>query len=65
MESVTIKKTHKEIWMKKFDDYEESFNRISENEAIESIKSARFKKVLFSDCGEPKKGKYQVWGYWN
>ncbi len=65
MESVTIKKTHKKIWMKRFDNYERSFKRIPEEDAIESIKTARGRGDLFSDDGQPEIGKYQIWGYYN
>ncbi len=65
MESITIKKTHKEIWMKRFDDYEKSFKRIAKKDAIKSIDNARNRGDLFSDDGRSISGKYQVWGYFN
>ena len=65
MESITIKKTYKEIWLKKFDDYKDTFRRISKKDAIESINNARNRGDLFSDDGKPKIGEYQVWGYYN
>lgn len=64
MESVTIKKTHKGVWMKKFDDYETSFKKISKTEAIDSIKKARERGDMFND-GDENSETYEVFGYWN
>lgn len=65
METITIKRTIKGVWMKRFDDYETSFIRISKKEAIENIETAREKGVIFCDDNENKKGSPLVFGYEN
>lgn len=64
MESVTIKKTVKGVWMKKFDDYDKSFTRISREEALTSINEARERGEMFSD-GNENSEQVEVFGYWN
>lgn len=63
-ESITIKKTEKGVWMKKYDDYEKIFTRISKKEAAECIKNARERGDMFSD-GNENSTSYEVFGYWN
>lgn len=63
-ESITIKKTPKGVWMKKFDDYEKSFSRISKKEAIDCINYARERGDMFSD-GNENSTSYEFFGYWN
>ena len=65
METVTIKRTTKGVWMKKFDDYETSFTRIPKKEAIESIEAARENGVMFCDDNENKDGLPLTFGYEN
>ena len=62
METITIKKTHKDVWMKRFDDYEKKFTRISKKEGLESLKLAG--RIICND-GEPVSGRYQMWCYVN
>ena len=52
METITIKRTTKGTWMKKFDTYETSFTKISKKEALEDIKNAREQGRMFSDDKE-------------
>lgn len=63
-ESITIKKTLKNVWMKKYDDYEKSFKRISKKEAFDCINNARERGDMFSD-GNENSTSYEVFGYWN
>ena len=72
MESITLKRTHKGAWMKRFDNYEEKFTRVSLKEAQESIENARHRGDLFCDAPMPGKNpidfneQEQVcYGYWN
>lgn len=70
METVTIKRTLKGVWMQKFDDYETSFKRISKAYALECIEWAREKGTMFSDDNENEEvneeiGTYLVFGYSN
>lgn len=64
MESVTIKKTHKGVWMQKFDDYETSFRKISKSEALELIEKHRADKSMYHD-GDETAETYQLFAYWN
>lgn len=48
-EIVTIRKTERGRWYKKFDDRQTGFKRISEREAIESIQAARGRGEMFYD----------------
>lgn len=64
MESVSIKKTYKGIWMKKYDDFENSFSRISKDEALESIQIARDQKRMICD-GNENSTHTQIFSYWN
>lgn len=50
--------------MKKYDDYEKIFTRISKKEAAECIKNARERGDMFSD-GNENSTSYEVFGYWN
>ena len=52
METITIKRTTKGTWMKRFDDYEKSFTKISKTEALEDIKNARTNEKMFADDNE-------------
>lgn len=52
METITIKRTAKGVWMKRFDDYEKSFTRISKQKALEDISNARSKNKMFCDDNE-------------
>lgn len=52
METITIKRTTKGTWMKKFDNYEKSFTKISEKEGLKDIKNAREKGKMFCDDNE-------------
>ena len=63
METVTIKRTQKGVWMKRFDDYEKSFTRISKEEAIEDIMRARKKGVMF--CDDDINSMCPLFGYYN
>lgn len=63
MESITIKKTAKNVWMKKEDDYSNKFYRISESEAKECIELAKEKKVLY--CEIINKNNTELYAYWN
>jgi len=65
METITIKRTSKGIWMKKFDNYEKSFIRISKKEAVESIENARKKGVMFCDDNENDEKFPLIFGYEN
>ena len=64
METVTIKRTVKGVWMKRFDDYDKSFTRISEKDALYSIKNARENNSMFSDDNE-NSDLPLVFGYYN
>jgi len=63
-ESITIQKTHKGTWMKKFDDYETKFSRCSKKEALETITNARERGDVYSEGDENSKS-WEVWGIWN
>lgn len=63
-ESISVQKTHKGVWMKKFDNYEEKYTRVSKKEALETIQNARDKGDVFSEGDENSKY-WQVWGIWN
>lgn len=65
MENITIKRTVKGVWMKRFDDYEKSFSRISKKEALENIQNARKKGVIFCDDNENKENIPLIFGYEN
>jgi hypothetical protein len=52
METITIQRTVKGVWMKRFDDYERKFTRISKSEALKDIANARAKGTMFSDDNE-------------
>jgi hypothetical protein len=64
MESITIKKTWKNVWMIKFDDYEKSFKRTSEKRALEIIRNARERNEVFADANENSQHT-ELWGIWN
>lgn len=64
-ESVTIKRTPKGVWMRMYDDYETSFSRISEKEALESIENARDRGDLFSEQDGRGTGAISLWAYFN
>jgi len=63
-ESITIKKTPKGTWMKKFDDYDKSFTKVSKREALEDIDSARNRGDIYSD-DVVTEGSWSMWGYFN
>jgi len=63
-ESITIKKTPKGAWMKKFDDYDKSFTRVSKREALEDIETARNRGDIYSD-DVVTDGSWSMWGYFN
>ena len=65
METITIKRTQKGVWLKKFDDYETSFTKISKKEALEDIKNARETKKIFADDNENKENEILIFGYEN
>ncbi len=52
METITIKRTSKGYWMKRFDDYERAFKRISKQQALHDITLARSKGKMFADDNE-------------
>jgi hypothetical protein len=63
-ESISIQKTHKGIWMKRFDDYETKYTRCSKREALETINNARAKGDVYSE-GDENSTSWEVWGIWN
>lgn len=65
METITIKRTVKGVWMKRFDDYETSFFRISKKEALDSIINAREKERVFCDDNEKEERLPLIFGYEN
>jgi len=65
METITIKRTKKGIWLKKFDDYEKSFTKISKKEAINDINLAREQGRIFSDDNENDENNVLIFGYEN
>lgn len=65
METITIKRTVKGAWMKRYDNYETSFKRISKKEALENIKSARKKGKMFCDDNENNEIYPLIFGYEN
>lgn len=64
MQTVTIIRSAKGTWMKRFDNYEKSFKKISKKEALESIRIAREKGAMFSDDDE-EKDTFLMFGYEN
>ena len=64
MQTVTIIRSLKGTWMKRFDDYEKSFTKISKEEALESIQNARKKGAMLSDDDE-NKDTFLMFGYKN
>ncbi len=65
MESITIKKTIKGVWMKRFNDYEKSFSRISKTQALADIANAREKGSLYHDDQDIDTNLPLIFGYWN
>ena len=66
METITIKRTWKNTWMIKFDDYEKSYSRISKKEAIQRILEAREKNTMICDGGDVNKlDSYELFCYKN
>ena len=65
METITIKRTSKGVWMKRFDNYETSFSRISKKEALRNIENARKKGVMFCDDNEKEERFPLIFGYEN
>ena len=69
-ESIELTRSWKGYWTKKFFSVQNEqmgrAMRVSEKEAIESIKLAREQKEMFSDGGgEDTKEKFIIFGYWN
>jgi hypothetical protein len=64
METITLKRTAKGTWLKKFDDYETSYTKISKAEAMESITIARSRNEMFADDNENSVG-ILIFGYYN
>ena len=65
METITIKRTTRGYWYKRFDAYETKFVRISETEALKSLESARLRHDLFLDDKDYNKDMPLVYGYYN
>jgi hypothetical protein len=66
METITLKRTQTGTWMKRFDDYETKFTRITKAEALQSIQTAREKGRMFADDNEnDNSGAPLVFGYEN
>jgi len=65
METITIKRTTRGYWYKRFDAYETKFVRISETEALKSLESARLRHDLFLDDKDYGKDMPLVYGYYN
>ena len=65
METITIKRTTRGYWYKRFDAYETNFTRISEAEALESLELARLRHELFLDDKDYGKDMPLVYGYYN
>jgi len=65
METITIKRTQKGTWMKRFDDYEISFTKISKKEALKDIKKAREMGKMFADDNENKENEILIFAYEN
>ena len=65
METITIKRTLRGAWLKKFDNYEASFTKISKKEALEDIKKAREMGKMFADDNENKENEILIFGYEN
>jgi hypothetical protein len=63
-ESISIKKTYKGVWMKKFDNYETRYFRCSKNDAMETINNARERGDVFCEGNENSRHT-EVWGIWN
>lgn len=63
-ETITIKKTYKGYFYKKFDDEDNKYQRISKSEAVQSIQCARENEMLITD--DNIESDYQAqWTYWN
>jgi hypothetical protein len=66
METITLKRTQAGAWMKRYDDYETKFARITKAEALQSIQTARETGRMFSDDNEnDSSGTPLVFGYQN
>jgi len=65
METITLKRTIKGVWMERFDNYETSFKRISKKEALENIINARTKGTMFCDDNENDERFPLIFGYEN
>lgn len=65
METITIKRTARGVWMKRFDDYETSFSRISKTKALNDIENARKKGAIFCDDDENNEKLPLIFGYKN
>ena len=63
-ESISIQKTNKGVWMKKFDDYENKYTRCSKKDALEIIQNARERGDVYAE-GDENSEYWQVWGIWN
>ncbi len=63
-ETISVQKTHKGVWMKKFDDYETSYKRCSKKDAMETITNARLRGDVYSE-GDESSSNWQVWGIYN
>jgi hypothetical protein len=66
METITLKRTQAGTWMKRYDDYETKFARITKAEALQSIQTARETGRMFADDNEnDSSGTPLVFGYQN
>jgi len=65
METITIKRTTKGTWMKRFDNYETSFSKISKKEALGDIKNARSQNRMFADDNENNNDLPLIFAYKN
>ena len=65
METITIKRTTRGYWYKRFDAYETKFVRISETEALKSLELARLRHDLYLDDKDYGKDMPLVYGYYN
>jgi hypothetical protein len=64
METITLKRTQAGAWMKRYDNYEAKFTRITKAEALQSIQTARETGRMFADDNEnDNSGTPLVFGY--
>lgn len=64
-ESVTVYRSFKGYWYKKYDDYDNKYYRISKNVAIHDIRLARNRGELYMDDDISKKDVPLIFAYYN